>query len=292
LVPLLHARALPGGQVLPEAYDRLESELLALLERALADGPLHGFYLDIHGAMAVDGRQDAELRLARAIRARVGPDCLLSASMDLHGQVSREFAETVELITAYRTAPHVDYEETRERALHNLVSCLVDGVRPVRAFVRVPVLLPGEKTSTRVEPARSIYAALPEVEAKDGVLDASLLVGYAWADEPRSGATVVVYGTDREAVGREAERLARAWWDAREEFDFCAPAGSADWAIDQALSSSKRPFFISDSGDNPTGGGSGDTAAFLQALLARREFRDGGRSAIWAACVAPDAVAA
>jgi microcystin degradation protein MlrC len=289
-VPLLQASAMPGGQVLPETYDALESELLDRLRTALDDGPFHGFYFDIHGAMAVEGRRDAEAELAAKIRALVSPSCLMSASMDLHGQVSRELAGTVELLTAYRTAPHIDYVETRERAVRTLVHCLVEGVRPVRAWVRVPVLLPGEKTSTRVEPAKSIYATLADAERRDGVLDASLWVGYAWADEPRSAATVLVSGTQRPAVEAEAARLARAWWDARDDFEFCAPAGSADWCIAQAFGSDRRPFFVSDSGDNPTAGGSNDVAWFLAQLLATPALASGERSAIWASCVASAAV--
>lgn len=291
-VPLLQASALPGGQVLPEVYDTLEAEILDRLRAALADGPFDGFYFDIHGAMAVEGRRDAEARLAQRIRDLVGPGCLISASMDLHGQVSRELAATVDLLTAFRTAPHIDYAETRERAVRNLVRCLTDGIRPVRAWVRVPLLLPGEKTSTRVEPARSIYAMLPEIERQPGILDASLWVGYAWADEPRSAATVLVSGTDREAVAAHAERLARAWWDVRHQFEFCAPTGPADWCVAQAFESDQRPFFISDSGDNPTGGGSNDVAWFLGHLLATPELASGERTAIWASCVAPDAVKA
>jgi microcystin degradation protein MlrC len=289
-IPLLKASALPGGQVLPDAYDTMEKDLLERLQATLADGPLDGFYFDIHGAMSIQGRRDAEARLAGKIRALVGDDCLISASMDLHGQVSEELARNVQLITAYRTAPHIDYVETRERAVRNLARCLTENIRPVRAWIKVPVMLPGEKTSTRVEPAQSIYASLPESEAMDGVIDASLLVGYAWADEHRSAATVIVYGTDEAVVTREAERIAQAWWDVREQFEFCAPSGQADWAIQQAFDSTERPFFISDSGDNPTAGGSNDVAFLLGRFLATPELASGERSAIWASCVAPSAV--
>ncbi|MFD2080156.1 Microcystin degradation protein MlrC, contains DUF1485 domain [Actinopolymorpha cephalotaxi] len=289
-VPLLQASALPGGQVLPEVYDQIEAEILERLRAALDEGELHGFYFDIHGAMAVEGRRDAEAALAHRIRSLVGSDCVVSASMDLHGQVSEDLAETVDLLTAYRTAPHVDYVETRERAVRNLVRCLVEEIRPVRAWVRVPVLLPGEMTSTRVEPARSVYASVEEAERLDGVMDASLWVGYAWADEPRSAATVVVYGTDHDVVGTQAERIARAWWDARHDFEFCAPAGPAGWCVAQAFESGRRPFFVSDSGDNPTAGGSNDVAWLLGHLLATPALASGDRTAIWASCVAPDAV--
>ena len=211
-MPLLHAVSLPGGAVEPDVYDALEAEIVA---RAGAAGPLDGLFFDIHGAMSVVGRTDAEARLAAAVRSAVGPDTLISASMDLHGNVSRELARTVDLITCYRMAPHEDAWESRERAAYNLVERLRDGGRPRKAWVQVPVLLPGEKTSTRIEPARSLYGRIPGMEALPGVLDAAIWVGYAWADEPRCRAAVVVTGDDEEVITTQARELAEAYWRAR-----------------------------------------------------------------------------
>ncbi|MEV2268675.1 M81 family metallopeptidase [Nonomuraea africana] len=288
-VPLMVARALPGGPVTAETYDALERELL---DRLAAAGPFDAVYLDLHGAMHVEGRFDIEADLVAGVRSVVGETCLVAASMDLHGQVSRRFARLVDLPTAYRTAPHVDVEETRERACRLLARCLAEGISPVRAWVRVPLLLPGEKTSTRLEPALSLYARLGEIDRRPGVLDASTWVGYAWADEPRSSVAVLVSGTAEAAVREAAEALARAWWAARDGFAFCVPAGTPEWAVGQALHSPARPYFVSDSGDNPTAGGSGDATAMLSVLLATPELASGTRSAIWASCVAPEAVAA
>ncbi len=262
-VPVVHAYATPGGPALPEAYDALESELLAAL-----DETLDGVFLDLHGALSVVEREDVEGALARRVRDRVGGSTLVSASMDLHGNVSRELVEAVDLVTCYRMAPHEDEWESRERAARNLVLRLRDGGRPLKAWVQVPVLLPGECTSTRDEPARGIYASVPEVEALDGVLDAAVWVGYVWADEPRCRAAVVVTGDDPEVLRAEAERLARSYWDARGAFKLAAPAGTFEEVLDVAVDSAARPFLLSDSGDNPTAGGAGDSTVTLHALLA------------------------
>ncbi|WP_329251674.1 M81 family metallopeptidase [Actinoallomurus sp. NBC_01490] len=288
-VPLLHAVSLPGGAVEPEVYDALEAEIV---ERAKAAGPLHGLFFDIHGAMSVVGRTDAEARLAAVIREAVGPDTLISASMDLHGNVSRELAETVDLITCYRMAPHEDAWESRERAAYNLVERLHDGGRPRKAWVQVPVLLPGEKTSTRVEPAKSLYGRIPAVEALPGVVDAAIWVGYAWADEPRCRAAVVVTGDDEEVITAQARELAEAYWQARDDFAFVAPTGTLDECLTTALAGDARPFLISDSGDNPTAGGAGDVSWTLSRLLVVEELRLGKASAIYASIVDPEAVAA
>ncbi|MEV0259311.1 M81 family metallopeptidase [Streptomyces sp. NPDC050732] len=295
-VPLLHATALPGGPVEAESYLTLKDELVT---RIRAAGPLDGLVHDIHGAMSVIGLTDAEADLTEAVRAALDsvgtPDGtgrpMISAAMDLHGNVSRRFAEPVDLLTAHRLAPHEDAWETRERAARNLVRCLLDGTRPHRAWVQVPVLLPGEKTSTRLEPARSLYASLAEIERLPGILDAALWVGYAWADEPRCRAAVVVTGDDAQRAVAEAEKLARRYWDARRDFVFVGPTGSAEECVEQAVNSSARPFLISDSGDNPTAGGAGDLAYMLGKLLENDAVRDGRVSAVHPGITDPAAVA-
>ena len=288
-LPCLQARAIPGGPVVRQAYDEMKRELLDRIRAAL---PLDGFYLDIHGAMNVQGMDDAEGDLAAAIRALVGPGCLISAGMDLHGNVSARLVELVDMFTAYRLAPHDDVLQTREKACALLMHCLDQRIRPLRAWVRIPVILPGERTSTLVEPGKSVYASLRESDPAPGVLDASLWVGYVWADEPRSSASVVVTGTDPASIRREAEKIARRYWDAREQFAFVAPAGSADWCIEQALAFPGDGVVISDSGDNPTAGGVGDSPYLLGRLLANDALSSGQVSAIYASIPDPAAVAA
>ncbi len=208
----LKARSLPGGPVTADAFAAMKGELIERLRVAM---PLDGFFLDIHGAMTVQGMDDAEGDLASAIREVVGPGCIISAGMDLHGNVSEVLVGAVDIFTAFRQAPHVDAMETKARAVRNLLTCLDDGIRPHRAWVRIPVILPGERTSTFWEPGRTVYGKLTESDTVPGVMDASLWVGYVWADQPRASATTVVSGTDAKAIAGEAEKIARRYWDAR-----------------------------------------------------------------------------
>ena len=217
---ILQARSIAGGAIPADDYVLLKAEILAGLVAAVADAPLDGVVLDIHGAASVVGLDDMEGDLAVAVREAVGPDCLISSGMDLHGNVSRTLAETVDLLTTYRTAPHVDWQETKERAARNLLARLAlppGRRRPAKAWVPVPILLPGEMTSTRQEPATSLYARVPEIEALDGILDAGIWIGYPWADEPRNGAVVVVVGDDADLAMTEATALATELWERREE---------------------------------------------------------------------------
>ena len=297
----LIGHALPGGIVTRDAFEELTSEILTRLTTIAEEAKLDGFWFDIHGAMCVEGLDDAEFVLLSRIRKIIGPDVVVSASMDLHGNVSRELAHQCDLITCYRMAPHEDAWDTKERACRNLVDLLKiapggrreDGrvILPMKAWVPLPVLLPGEQTSTRVEPAKHIYGAVPGVEKIDGVIDAAIWVGYAWADEPRNRAIVMVTGWKGDEVKKGAEKLAKLFWDAHEDFRFVAPTGSFKECLDTALTSEKKPYFISDSGDNPTAGGSGDVTWGLTKLLERPEFmKASGPTVIYASVPGPEAV--
>ena len=265
-ITILHARAIAGGPVERGIYDRWKGEILDGLRAAL---PLDGVYLAMHGAMFVDGLFDAEGDFIAAVRQVVGPDVLIAASYDLHGNISQAIIDNLDMFSTYRTAPHIDVPDTMRRAVTMLVRALSRGEKPVLAWAKVPVLLPGERTSTQDEPARSFYAQLHAVEEPTGIWDASFQVGYVWADEPRATACAVITGTDRAAMAEAARHLAQDYWDRREGFVFGTKTGSIAECVDWAVTSATGPVVLAESGDNPTGGGVGDRAEVLAELIAR-----------------------
>lgn len=288
--PALVARTSPGGAVTREAYESLVGQTL---DRLTENMPYDGLYLDLHGAMSVVGLDDPEGDYITRIREVVGTETLISTSMDLHGNVSWPLAKNTDLITCYRMAPHEDAMETKKRAVDNLLSRKESGKgKPAyKAWIPVPILLPGEKTSTRVEPAKSLYAQVEPAAQREGVIDAAIWIGYAWADEPRNHAVVMVTGDDKETVTATAEELANSFWEVRSEFDFVAPTASLHESLDKAVASNKHPFFISDMGDNPTAGGAGDVTWTLREILDRPEFKSkNGPSLIYASIPGPEMV--
>src|SRR5690606_26717051 len=165
-VTILHARAIAGGPVARDTYEAWKAEILAGLEAAM---PFDGVYLPMHGAMHVEGLFDAEGDFITALRETVGPDMLISASYDLHGNISQRIVDGLDMFSTYRTAPHIDVPDTMRRAVTMLVRALRAGEKPLLAWAPVPVLLPGERTSTQDEPARSFYTRLHEVEEPTGI---------------------------------------------------------------------------------------------------------------------------
>jgi microcystin degradation protein MlrC len=262
--PTLLADAVPGGAVERETYKKLKAEFL---DRVKALLPLDGLYLAMHGAMSVEGMQDGDGDWIASARKVVGDKCLITASFDLHGSLSRRIIDSLDMLSAYRTAPHIDREETTQRACDMLVHCMGHGIRPTMVWSPIPVLMPGERSSTRYQPAKRLWGQLPAMNAHPGVLDASLLVGYVWADEPKATASAVLTGTDPSLLKKDALSLAQQYWDARKEFQFGVPTGPLDEVIEKAASLSTHPVVISDSGDNPTAGGTDDRADVLAAML-------------------------
>lgn len=263
-VPFLHARAVPGGPVARAAYEAFKTEIL---DGIAVEGPFDGIYLAMHGAMFVEGMEDAEGDFISAVRRIVGPDVPISASYDLHGNVSQRIIDALDMFSTYRTAPHIDVEETMRRSLAMLIKSLETGVRPKLLWAPIPVVVPGERSSTVDEPAKSLYAKLPEIETAEGIWDASLQVGYVWADEPRATAAAIITGTELQPMKEAALRLALSYWTARRQFVFGTKTGSLEECVGWAAASETQPVVLAESGDNPTGGGVGDRADVLSALI-------------------------
>ena len=289
-IPTLRGHALPGGIVTKETYESLVNKTLEKLQKNL---PYDGLFFDIHGAMSVEGIDDPEGDFIKKVRQIVGYDTVISTSMDLHGNVSYDLAKETDLITCYRMAPHEDAIESKRRAVTNLIERLENGKgKPLyKSRIEIPILLPGEKTSTRVEPAKSLYAKVDPETKKEGVLDAAIWVGYPWADEPRNHAVIMVTGDSKEQVKKSSEYLAKSFWNVKDEFEFIAPVGNLSESVDLAIETKTKPFIISDMGDNPTAGGAGDVTWTLDRLLKRKEFKKSdGPSLIYASIPGPKLV--
>ena len=287
-VGTLTANCNPAGPIDPDVYDALENEMAARLANV---GPVDGVWLEMHGAMNVLGRHRAEEHWIRRVRDVVGPEAVLSGSFDPHGTISRELAELIDLAAFHRHSPHIDNAETRERAVRRLFEVLEHGGKPFKAWVRIPALLPGERTSTVVEPGKSVFGAqIPAID-KHQLIDAAMCVGFFWADEPRNAAAVLTTAWDRSAASTAAEELAQGFWTRHRDFQIVSDHfGGWDEALRFALRNPSRPLYISDSGDNVTAGGTGDGTYALEKTISNTAVADAGLRFLFAGLWDPDAL--
>jgi len=134
IVPGLWAGATPSGRVTEDAYERIAGEILGGIRDAKPDA----IYLDLHGAMVAEHFDDGEGELLRRIRAIVGPDVPVVASLDLHANVTQCMVDQSDGLVAYRTYPHIDMAETGRRAAELLCSRIEAGAQWKKYARRAP----------------------------------------------------------------------------------------------------------------------------------------------------------
>jgi microcystin degradation protein MlrC len=267
-VPLLAAWATPAGPVTRDAFDEITGEIIDRLRRERPDGLL----LALHGAMVSEDHLDADGETLARIRAAIGRDFPLAVTLDLHGNISPRFAELTDIAVAYRTNPHVDQRECGRRAARILVGQLRGEVRPRLALAKPPMLINIMKQDTSRQPLAGFMQRVRRMEQEEKVLAASLLPGFAYADVPQMGPSVLVVANGDAALARRhADSLAEELYAARTQFDAALP--EAREAVALALRAERKPVVLVDTGDNVGGGSAGDGTVILAELLARRATR-------------------
>jgi microcystin degradation protein MlrC len=261
-VPLVMAWATPAGPVTDDAFEEVVGAIIDGVKREKPDGLL----LALHGAMVADSHPDADMEVLARIRAAVGPDFPLAVTFDLHGNLTPRLEQVCDLAVAYRTNPHVDQRERGRQAARLLMRWLDGEIKPRLAVAKPPMLINIMKQDTSREPLAAFMRRLPAIESKPGVLAASLLPGFAYADVPEMGPTVVVVvDGDADLARREADALAQDLYEARSSFEANLP--DAAEAVRLALAATKTPAVIVDAGDNVGGGSAADGTVVLAELL-------------------------
>jgi microcystin degradation protein MlrC len=193
----------------------------------------------------------------------------LVASNDIHANVTPEMFELADALIAFRTYPHVDMAATGARAAHHLNHLLREGRVEGRANRKLPFLIPLTGGCTLVEPCKSLYGRLGQME-KQGAVSASFNAGFAPADIWHCGPSVQVYAASQSEADSLADDYAETILAREAEFAsgiYSAKDGVA-YAIEQAARG-HTPIVIADTQDNPGAGGNGDTVGLLEELVAQ-----------------------
>jgi len=255
----------PGGPVAQDLLDAIRDEIL----RGLAGQSWDAIYLSLHGAMIGTGDPAPDLALVQAVRAAVGP-APLAVTLDLHANLDPAMARAADIVTGYRTYPHVDTYETAARALGLLARAADGKIAPVSHVEPVGALLGSFNMRTEAGPMAEVEARAEEIAAARGLLDLTPLGGFAYGDVPWAGASVVACADGDQAAARSAARDLAAFFRARRDaFQIALPGPEA--ALGQALElADAGPVAVLEPADNPMSGGIGDTPGLFRALLAAR----------------------
>ncbi|XOV82493.1 MAG: M81 family metallopeptidase [bacterium] len=260
-VPVLFASTQPSGTISRAAYDDFKDDILAGLTAA---GPLDGCVLLLHGAGVVDGIDDLEGDLAHAVRGVLGP-LPITASFDLHGNVTQFMADQLNGIFACRQYPHVDLHQRAADAVAAIAQMHQRGENASCEVISLPLLMPTTTTFEGV--GQSTLADLLALQAATPCVDLSWFHGFPYTDIAAVGSAVVAtcYPHQREAARAAMTRFARQLWDNRESFR--ARSLSADEALQAAAQVTRYPVVIHETSDNCGGGSPGDGTHLLRAML-------------------------
>ncbi|HHW98322.1 MAG TPA: M81 family metallopeptidase [Firmicutes bacterium] len=284
VVPTVFARAVPNGEVDYDFYQRIKREIIERAKAAKAEGPIDAITLSLHGSMRVKEQGEAEGYLLEELRS-LFPDIPIFSSLDMHATMTQRMHDHCDGFVGYKTAPHIDCFETGEHAAKMTIAALEHGAQAQAAWVRVPILVAGEQSETSVAPMLELIAALRETEQKAGIMAASYLMGYPWADnEDSSIAVYVVADGDIELAKREAIALAELIWSKKDEFRFYTETYDEQTALDKAFAAveaGETPVYLSDSGDNPTAGSSSDCTGFLRLIMNDERTRSLGKPVLY-----------
>lgn len=278
-VPVLGARARPGGPVAQELFE----EIVAAFVAQAGQGGFDGICLELHGATIAQDCVDTEGELLERLRATVGPEMPIAVALDLHAYLTERMARNATIMTGYRTQPHADMVETGERAMMLLDRILKGASVPRGVVTFVPFLMRGSDETT-AEPMRTICAQAEDWRAKPGLVDLSIFNIHPFIDGPRAGQAVLAYD-DGSGIARDASQaLAEVLWEARDRFTETLPSVADALALAR---DSSTPFVLGDQGDRVLGAGPGDSVEIARVAL--EQFPD---LAVATVVYDPDAVAA
>jgi microcystin degradation protein MlrC len=255
--------------VTDEAYVFFVRKLVRLLGSAAPK--LDGILLSFHGAMVTESRPDPETDALREIRKTIGYELPIMVTLDLHANKDTDLLKEATALFAYHSSPHVDMRTTGRRAAGALVKTIRGEIRPVTALKKPAIVVPSVFSATTVPPGRTMMKRVRKWEAHPGVVDVSVLFGFAWAHMPGLGMSVIAVTDDNAEL---AERIAE---------DLCCLAAEngpaltgkikgALYSVEEGVRHAKqqaeaedRPVVILDHADR-----TGDTTFVLREMIKQR----------------------
>lgn len=220
LVGIISPRDSKGGSsgswVTREAFDKYSN---GIAEDIKKQGPFSGVYLALHGAMAVTGVPKPESEIVRRVRAVVGKTVPIYVTLDLHANEDHELSDAADAVFIIKRYPHYDASLQGERAMRIMLRQIKGTYKPTMATRKPGVLTPSVYQGTGASPAMEIMerARIWEERRKDVFV--SVAFGFAYADVPDVGATVmVVTNNDQKLADQIATDMSDFIWKKREAF--------------------------------------------------------------------------
>ncbi len=277
ILPVNWCSAEPGGKVSDTAFEKIMSIVLDGLAKV---APFDALFLDLHGAMVSESYDDAEGEVVRRIRHQYGEHLPIVASLDFHANLSAGFVNQVDTFAIYRTYPHLDMADTGTRCvqlLEHLCEQLASqnhhqnqNQTNYKAFAQIPYLIPLSSQHTGSAPNTLLFEQLAELEKHPAIHNIEFAMGFPAADILDSGASITVFGSDKQQVDKICQQFYDAVMDAEALFSDNLITTKQALSVSQKLTAqsiSHSPILFADVQDNSGAGASSDTTGILADLI-------------------------
>ncbi|WP_431285221.1 M81 family metallopeptidase [Humitalea sp. 24SJ18S-53] len=256
----------PGGAVLADAFAEMRAALLASLRAICAEGQPDVVLLLLHGALVVEGCAMPEGDVAADVRAIVGPDCIIGSTLDFHANIDPLLVDSVDLLIGGQLYPHTDTFDRGRRLAELAIASRVARRKTRRVLLPIASGLPRQETNTPGSAVGDLVVLGNALAAQYGLDDLTLMGGFHFADNDWTGMSILATGGAPAAQDAAILALADAVWDRRAALlepvpDLAAVTGPILSGMGRGM------LLVVDTGDNPGGGGTGETASLLPWLV-------------------------
>ncbi len=256
LVGITSPRGVAGGSSkswnTKEVFEKYSGLIIDDLKK---EGPFDGVFLALHGAMAVTGIPKPEAELVRRVRDAVGAIPIM-ITLDLHGNVDHELSDAADAVFIVKRYPHYDTALQGERAARVMMKTLRGRYRPTMATRKPGVITPSVFQGTGVSPAKDIMERARRWECQNYDVYVSVAFGFAYADVPDAGATVMVVTNNNQVLADKiADDMSNYIWRIRKEFAGKKLPKTQEGVamVLDAVKQGKTPVIVADHSDR-TGG--------------------------------------
>lgn len=273
IVTPISATAWPSGPVDAAAYD-------AICQTILDAAPgCDAMLLDLHGAMVASTSDDGEGDLLARLKA-LCPGIPIAVSLDLHGNVTQKMIDHANIITGFKTYPHVDMAESGRLAGTILHGMLSGQTTPSLAWRQLPLMTHTLKSATQSPAMKAAVDKARDMEKRDDIHAVTVMAGFSLSDIPAPCLSVIVVGKDHDTAQAAADALAADIWRDRDGFVYVSEHLPQSIARAQALAAPGTPaqvgcgnpdgpVLLLDHSDNCMSGGTCDTMDVLLEALAQ-----------------------
>lgn len=271
IVTPISATAWPSGRVDAGAYETI---CKAILDAAPG---CDAMLLDLHGAMVAESTDDGEGDLLERLKA-LCPGVPIAVSLDLHGNVTQKMIDHADIITGFKTYPHVDMYQSGYLAGTIMHGVLSGSGTPALAWRQLPLMSHTLKSTTQSGAMKAAVEKAKLMEQRDDIHAVTVMAGFSLADIPAPCVSVIAVGKNLAAAQKAADELARDIWHDRDGFIYTGESLSKSVARARAMADQAAPpqegcgnpggpVLLLDHSDNCMSGGSCDTMDVLLEAL-------------------------